>query len=182
MSRPGVRRVLHAASAGLLLCVPLWSWSIFRTVATVTACAAVALEAVRLASPAVSDAMARVVPVYRPTERGRPSGAMWLAVGFLLAAWFPPRLPALALLVGALADPAASYAGERWGNRSARKTVVGSLAFFVVAWAIALAVGTLWYKGVVIAAVGAALERWSGPLDDNLLVAPGTALSAWILG
>lgn len=182
MSRPGLRRVLHAASAGLLLFVPLWSWSVFRAVATATACTAVVLEAVRLTFPVASKALARVVPVYRQTEHSRPSGAMWLAIGFGLAAWFPPRLPALALLVGALADPAASFVGERWGNRSARKSAVGSLAFFVVAWAAALAVGTLWYKGLAIAAVATALERWSGPLDDNLLVAPGTALTAWLLG
>jgi hypothetical protein len=35
---------------------------------------------------------------------------------------------------------------------------------------------------VVGGAVGAmALERWSGPLNDNLVVAPGAALIVWLL-
>ena len=32
------------------------------------------------------------------------------------------------------------------------------------------------------AVVAAALERWSGPFEDNLLLAPGVAASVLILG
>ena len=31
------------------------------------------------------------------------------------------------------------------------------------------------------AALGAALERWSGPVNDNLLIAPGVGLIVWLL-
>ena len=79
------------------------------------------------------------------------------------------------VLVGALADPAASLVGARFGARTG-KSLVGSGAFVVVAFAILLSLGMS--IGTVLAAgvLGAVAERWPGRLDDNLLIAPVVAL------
>jgi dolichol kinase len=177
-----LRRLLHALSAALLLIVPLSSWKTFRIAVTGLAVAALLLDGLRVGVAAVGERLRRYVPVFRPVERRRPSGAAWLAAGLAVSAWFPPPAPLIAVLTGALADPAASFAGARLGRRQgAGKTAVGSGAFVLVAIGISVAAGVPWSRALVIAAVGMAVERWSGPIDDNLLVAPATAIAVWLL-
>lgn len=181
MTGPGLRRLMHAASATVLLLVPLASWQTFRVTAFVLAAFAVTAEGARLAVPAFRRALGRMVPVFRPREGNRPSGAMWLAVGFALAALTPAPAPAAGILVAALADPAASLVGT-WRRPAGRKTWRGTAAHAVVAVVVLAVLG--WPAPAVVcgAAVSSALERWSAGIDDNLLVAPVTALVVFILG
>ena len=134
------------------------------------AIAAVA-ETARLVSPRVAAALARVTGgAFRPAEARWPSGAGTLALGYALAWWlFPPAVAEAAMLVTALADPAAALVGSRFG-RGAAKSVPGSLACAGVA-AVVLAVLGVPPATLVVAAVGAAVaERapWRG--TDNLAV------------
>jgi dolichol kinase len=181
VSGPAVRRLIHAATASVLLLVPLTSWMFLRAALVVAAIVAVILEIARLRSTHFRRILTRLVPVFREHEGSRPSGAMWLVVGYALAALTPAPAPVAGLLVGALADPAASWAGSTW-SRGVGKTVAGSAAHFAVAAAVLYGVGCSWAAVAVGASLATAIERWPLGLDDNLLVAPLTALTAALLG
>ena len=179
MTARWLRPLLHAATALLLLTL-LQSWQALRGTLVLVGLLAVAFETLRLSRTDVRDFAARWVPVFRPQEAGRPSGAVWLFVGYALAAWMPVPAPAAAVVAGALADPAAALVGGRFG-RGRPKSWLGTAA------ALAVAAGGLWLLGLPPLAVAggglaaAALERWPGPINDNLLVAPGVGLVVWWL-
>jgi dolichol kinase len=141
---------------------------------------AVLIEMLRLANPRVEQWLASRVPVYRPREARRASGALWLAFGYAIAAWLPMPGPVAGILAGALADPAASWVGGCWGQ-GAPKSWAGSGAAFFVTVGVTIAVGATPSAGVAAGLVGAALERWSSPMDDNLLMAPAVAATVALL-
>lgn len=179
MTASGVRRLLHASTAAVVLLAPLLSWFVLRAVVLGVAAGAVLFEMMRLRVPSVGRRIHRLVPVYRDRERARPSGAMWLAVGYALAVLLPGPASAGGIVVGAVADPAASWLGSLGSVNGPKtpKTWRGSLTHFVVA---AAALATLGFPVVSVlagATVGTALERWPGALDDNLVIAPGVALT-----
>lgn len=180
MTAPSVRRLMHAATGTTLLLVPVVSWQLLRAVLIALAAVAVAVEVVRLRSPRFREMLAHRVPVFRAREAGRPSGAMWLAVGYALAALTPLPGPTAGILVGAVADPAAAWVGSRSGP-TGQKTGLGSATHFVVATALLLGLGCGWLTSVAAAVVATVLERWPLGLDDNLLVAPATALTVVLL-
>jgi dolichol kinase len=172
--RDGLRRALHASTAGLAL-LGLTSLGALRAVAVCLAVASVVVEFLRLRIPAVGRSLATRVPVYRDRERTRPSGAMWLALGYAIVVWLPPPAGVAGLLVGALADPAGALVGSRFG-RGARKSLPGSAAVAFTAAGAVLVVGLPLGTALLAGIAAAAAERWSGPLDDNLLVAPAAGL------
>lgn len=175
-----LRPALHAATALILLTL-LESARTFRAALIAAGLAAVIFEALRLALPAVQDLVARLVPVFRQREARRPSGAGWLFLGYALCAWLPLPAGMSAVLAGALADPAAAVVGARFG-KGLPKSWAGTLAAFAVAMVALLAVVKLNLPAAVLAAlVAALLERWPGPFDDNLLIAPGVGLTVWWL-
>lgn len=180
MTAPSLRRLLHAATGAALLLVPLFSWQLLRVVLIAAAVLAAVAEVVRLHSSGAGALLARRVPVFREREARRPSGAMWLAVGYALASLTPVPGPTAGILVGALADPAAAWVGSRRGS-TGRKTVLGSATHFVVALAVVFGTGAAWPISAAAAVVATALERWPLGLDDNLLVAPATALTVVLL-
>ncbi len=172
--RDGLRRALHASTA-VLAVLGLTSLGSLRAVTVCLAAAGVLVESLRLRIPAVRRSLERLVPVYRDRERTRPSGAMWLAVGYAIVVWLPPPAGVAGLLVGALADPAGALVGSRFG-RGARKSMVGSAAVALTAAGAVLVLGLPLRAAVLAGVAAAAAERWSGPLDDNLLVAPAAGL------
>ncbi len=185
MSGPALRRVLHVASAGVLLGA-LLPVQTFRLLVTGVVIAASVSEMIRLRAPAMAGRLAAAVPVFRPAERNRPTGAFWLALGYGAAVWVPMPAPVVAILCASVADPAASLAGSRW-RKGARKSWPGSLAALFAAASVTVLVVTLgrcdlpWRVVPAAAMAAAALERWSGPFDDNVIVAPGVAIATWVL-
>lgn len=179
MKAAALRPLLHASTAFLLL-TRLESWPAFRSALVLVGLAAVAFEVLRLTRREVHAHAARWLPVFRPDEATRPSGAAWLFVGYALVAWMPAPAPVAAVLAAALADPAAALVGGRFG-RGLPKSWPGTIA------ALAVAAGGSWLAGIPPVAAGAAgltaaaLERWSGPVNDNLLIAPGVGLVVWWL-
>lgn len=171
---------MHAASASLLVIDWFGSFELLRATLLLLAALAAALETVRLARPGVHDWLTRAVPAFRAAERGRPSGALWLAFGLAAASWFPPRAAIGGILAGALADPAASWIGGRLGG-GVPKSWAGSAAACAVILVIALLLRVSWPVAIAAALVGAGIERWSGPIDDNLVLAPGVALVLRVL-
>ncbi len=174
------RRAMHAAAAGLLLVAALGSWELFRVTVFALAALAAILETMRLSRPGFRDFLARQVPAFRPGERSHPSGALWLAFGLAAAAFFPAQAATVGVLAGTLGDPAASLVGSRLGGGKS-KSWAGSAAAFVVITLAALACHAGWRAALAAGLVGAALERWSPPLDDNLVIAPGVALVVRLL-
>lgn len=138
--------------------------------AALVAIAAVA-ETVRLASARAGGMVGRLAgSVFRPAEAGAPSGAGTLALGYALAWWlFPPAVAEAAIVVAAVADPAAAVVGSRFGRGEA-KSFPGSLACAGAA-ALVLAVFGVTPAALAVAAIGAAVaERapWRG--TDNVAV------------
>ncbi len=169
--REDLRRAVHAASGVL---GPLALWAPGRAggwLLGALALVALLLEAGRRARPAVRHAVdAAAGALFRPGEAAGVSGPTTLALGYA-AAWglFPARAAATAIVVAALADPAAALVGRRFA-RGGGKSLAGSLACALAAGAVILAAGA----GAAAAAAGAAAtalaERapWRGA--DNLLV------------
>ncbi len=179
MKADPLRALLHASTA-LLLVTLLSSWQALRAALVLTALAAVAFEALRLSRPEIRELAARWAPVFRPHEGARPSGAAWLFVGYALAGWMPAPAPVAAVLAGALADPAAALVGG-WFGRGQPKSWPGTIAAFGVATAALWVVGIAPLAAAAAGLAAAALERWSGPVNDNLLIAPGVGLVVWWL-
>jgi dolichol kinase len=117
-----------------------------------------------------------------PREATGPASSTWYALGILLAvAFFPAKAAVSGILVLALADPAASYVGRRWGRRPLLgATLEGSAVFAAVAFGILAA-----RHGVGIGAAAAVLltlaERLSWPLDDNLTIPVAGAAAVFLL-
>lgn len=141
---------------------------------------AVIVEALRLRVPVVGHALATVVPVYREREQRRPSGALWLAIGYALASWMPPGAAVAGIVAGGLADPAGAVVGARVG-RGTGKTVAGSIAVAATTLVVVGATGMPWAVAGGAAAVAALVERWPGPFDDNLLVSPAVGAAVMLL-
>ena len=182
MSPAGRRRILHAASGGVGVIAPIWSYAGLRIVLAGAAFLAVLVEIVRLSSPRVARFLGKAVPVYRDPERHRPSGAMWLALGYALAAWTPPPAPLGGILVAACADPAASLVGSwRTASPSGSKTWRGSMAHWLVAASLLLVVGVAVPTALAGALVATLVERWPLGLNDNLVVPPATALTIAVM-
>jgi dolichol kinase len=179
VTTPDLRRLLHAASAAVLL-PALHSAAALRVGLVWVAGLAALIEFARLASPRVREWLGALVPVFRPRETERVSGALWLAFGYVLAGWLAMPAPVAGILAGALADPAASWVGGRWGGGT-RKSWAGSGAALLVIVAVAVTVGARLETALAAGLVGAALERWSGPIDDNLVLAPGVAVAVALL-
>jgi dolichol kinase len=152
-----------------LVLVPLASWTVLRVTVVAVAIGALVFEIVRLRVPRVRARLAQLVPVYRSHEGRRPSGAMWLSVGYAIATLFPAPAPAAGILVGGLADPAASLVGSHGGGVG-QKTLRGSVAHLVVGVAALMALRLPWSTALGLGLLATAVERWSGPLDDNVTV------------
>lgn len=118
----------------------------------------------------------------RPRELHRVNSASvfaWTLTGVTILA--PMPAVQIGLLILALADPAASLVGKRWGSRKLwkQKSWAGSGAFFGVAFVCA-ALGFTWMAGLpaglslglgaVVAFASAGTELLSDRMDDNFTV------------
>ncbi|HSM60645.1 MAG TPA: hypothetical protein VK849_07590 [Longimicrobiales bacterium] len=181
------RRVFHAA-AGLSIAAVLTFLAPTRTVAAAIAGAVLALQltldVARLRFPALNEVFFRTFQhLVSPREARGIASSTWYTLGVLLAvAIFPMDAAVSGILVMALADPAASYLGRRYGRTPLfGGTVEGTLVFGVVCLAI-----LAWRHPTVPALVAAAVlpfvERHSWPIDDNLTVPVATATLVTLLG
>jgi dolichol kinase len=139
-------------------------------------------DLLRLRSEAVNWIIFRAFRVLlRPREVAWPS-ISWYMLGVFVVLWVPDATSVVpALLVLAVADPAAGVVGQRWGtHRVGKGTVEGSAAFFAAAVA-ALAPFAGIGGSLTVAAVGTVAEAAPTPLDDNLVIPVVTALGLWAL-
>lgn len=180
MTGPWLRRVLHAATASVLLVAEVVPRHQFRLIVWVIALLTILVDATRLRAPGLRRSLDRLLPVFRAGEQRRPSGAVWLWLGYAVAVLAPPAAACAGILVAALADPVAAAVGEGFRGPT-RKSVEGSVAGLFVAATILVALRLPWLVVLAGAVVAALLERWPGPFDDNLLVAPGVAATTAML-
>lgn len=126
----------------------------------------------------VRGSLKSVHAVARPTL-----GAIVFPIGLLLAAiavWSHPAAFSYAALVLAFADPAASLVGKRlhslsWRVPGGRKSVLGRVAFFAVAFALGTVFASVAGAGAILAAAGVAavvsgVEATLGFGLDNLVI------------
>jgi dolichol kinase len=149
----------------------------------VLAAFAFAMDLVRLRVPALNRLFFRALPALAsPRERSGIASSTWFLVGAALTlAFFPRAFAEAGILVLALADPAASWFGRRYGRRRfGSGTVVGSCLFGLVSaillWPVA---GIL--PALATAAAVTLVEAAPSGIDDNLLVPIVTAAALTLL-
>lgn len=175
------RRAFHAANGVAIAAVLVW-WPYSHAVAlgglaTIVA-ALLAFDLVRLRVTAANALFfGLLTPLASPREARGIASSTWYMMGITLAVAAAPGAVAVsAILVMALADPAASYYGRRWGRRPFMGgTVEGSAVFLLVALAVLLP-RHAFPVAAVVAVMATLLERRSWPLDDNLAVPVSCAL------
>lgn len=103
------------------------------------------------------------------------NGAVWVLVASVLTiVLFPPTVAAAALIIFLVGDAFAAIIGRPLGRtRLGRtgKSLEGTLAFIVTAFAATLPVpGLTWQTILIGALVGAGAELLPGPVNDNLRI------------
>lgn len=174
------RRLLHTMT-GVAVAAILSLSGITKGMAvlalTATAAALLLFDVIRLRSARLNELFFRVLrPLVTPREARRFASSTWYALGMLLAVALFPRVAAISgILVISVGDPAASYAGRRWGRRRfLGGTLEGSLVFLVASLCV-LATRHPPHVALVAALVATLAERLAWPLDDNLVVPVVTA-------
>ena len=157
-----------------------------------------ALEALRRFSPPLNAVLMRMFHrVAHAHEHHGVNSTTWFLTAIpVLVVTVSPLAASVAVMVLALADPAAGIVGRRWGRTRLRasRSLEGSLTFLVTACATAFAVllayaPALSWPSAALVAVGAAVpaalaELFSTRLDDNFTVplAAGIGASLVLMG
>jgi dolichol kinase len=172
------RRLVHLASGALGPAAVLAGPAAAPAFAGLLVVAGAA-EAARLRSPRAREAIGRVVgALFRPGEAHGISGATTLLLGFAVTWWlFPPAVAARAMVVTAVADPAAATVGRYAGSRG-RKSWAGSVACAAAAALVLIAWGVAAPAAGATAVVAAAAERvpWRGVDNVTIPLAVAAAL------
>jgi len=180
----GRRRTLHLASAflGLAAQAGILPGGTMTALLLALMASALLLEALRRRNHKVNAVLARAsLGALRPAEHDGLTGATWLAVGYAVT-WLvaPASVAARAIVVAAVADPAAALVG-RWAvPAGGRKTAAGSAGAFVAALAVLWALGTGWRGTLAGAATATLAERVPGRGLDNLVIPLSTAAALWM--
>ncbi|AUX23796.1 hypothetical protein SOCEGT47_043260 [Sorangium cellulosum] len=200
---PSVRPTNHARSLwhvgsglavlGLAQLLPERGW--LAALSGAFAAAAWSLEIARRVSERVNERLMRLFRlVAHPHERYRVNSSTWYMTALFLLALFGTRLSqSIAIVVLAVADPAAAYIGRRFGRTRLleNRSLEGTLAFFVVGGLGALAVlGALGpaslssrlFLAAVAGLAGAATELFSSRLDDNFTIPVAVATAVTLAG
>jgi dolichol kinase len=133
-------------------------------------------------------------PIARPREYHAVNSSTWylMALCLITPLFSQPAVCAGVLILG-LADPAAAWFGKKYGKTKLyrQKSVVGTLAFFAVAFAAAsayfvglhaeLSLGRCLAGAALAGAAGAVAELFSERIDDNFTVPIAAVLAASIL-
>lgn len=181
------RRLLHALSGILLAWLPAAAGLSRPAVVGLLGgflLLLLAADVVRLRAPRVNALFFSLFPsMASPREEERLASSTWYVLGALIVyALFPSHVAAPAILVLALADPAASVLGRLLPSRALGKgTIGGSVVFLLVTMAV-LGPAVGWVAALVVALGVTLVEVLPWPLDDNLTVPVAAAAFLWIVG
>jgi dolichol kinase len=193
-----IKRSLVHALSGVLALVSIQFFmnrtGLIITASSLTLVAAI-LEIGRRISPAMNAALMRGLgPIAHPHEYTRVNSATWYASALLILAVTIPDLvsASVAVLVLALADPAAATIGRRFGRVKlfANRSLEGSLTFLVVAFLATLGVlgnfgpdmlsfGAAAAVAGIAAFVGAVVELFTRGIDDNFTIPLGVGFATY---
>jgi dolichol kinase len=176
----------------LLRFLPGRSWLIGLSLSF--AVAAWTMEIARRRSDDVNERLMRLFgKVAHPHERYRINSSTWYTTALFLLALFAPMPAAeLAVLVLAVADPAAALVGRRFGKTRLRagRSLEGTVAFFAVGSAVSLglllalhplALPVTLTLAVTAGLSGALAELYSTRLDDNFTIPVTVALAVGLV-
>lgn len=142
-------------------------------------------EGTRKISPAWNERVMRLFsPIAHPYEVNTINSGTWYVTALFVLALFQNQLAAaVAVVVLALADPAAALIGRRFGTIGLvnNRSLQGTGAFFVVGAVASLLVVWVFHAGqlteakalcvcLIAAFVGALAELFSSRVDDNLSI------------
>jgi len=118
----------------------------------------------------------------RQSEQDRFNGSTFLCLAFFIVILLFPRTVAItAMLFLSLGDAAAELGGKHFGRlKIFGRSLEGTLAFFLVAFAVAYSLLDDWRVALLGALAGALVELLSFEVDDNLTVPIGSALALWL--
>lgn len=145
---------------------------------------ALVLEGLRRRRPSLNATLSRwSFGALRPAENSGLTGATLLALGYA-GTWLlaPPAMAAPAMIVVAVADPAAAAVGRMAVPAGGRKTLAGSAGAFTAAAAVLAACGSGWRGALAAAAAAALAERIPGRGVDNVAIPLATAAALWVVG
>jgi len=181
------RRVFHAASGVVIVFVPFlagWSRGTTLTLLTIALFAGLALDVTRLRTTRVNRVFFRFFSgLASPREARGLASSTWYALGALVSfTLFPPPLAGGAILLLAVADPAAGVVGRLVGRRPFGKgTIEGTATFWVVGTAVLVPlVG--WPLAALASAAAALSEIAPGLVDDNLVIPVVAGAVLWLGG
>ena len=180
------RRIFHMVSGLAMALLPaLLGWTRGGTLGVlfVLLVIAVALDVQRLRRPELNRTFFQVLrPLVSAREAAGIASSTWYLVGGLLTyLLFPPIYAILAILVLAVADPAAAVVGQNLGGRRiGTGSVSGTTTFFLVATVI-LWTGTGSPVAAVVALAVALLETVPTGIDDNLVIPLSTGILLTLL-
>jgi len=172
--QPG-RRLFHAAN-GLLIAGALYLLAPSRYLSLPllggVALALLALDLVRLRHEPLNRLFFRLLrPFASPREAEGVASSTWYMVGCTLAvALFSPAVAVQAILLLALADPAAGYAGRRWGRRRLGTGTGLGTAVFLLTGTLTLLPWVPLPGAILVSAGVAAAELLPWKVDDNLVI------------
>jgi dolichol kinase len=169
-----LRKLIHLAMA-VVPAVGWWlSYEWALALAGLLVVVSMAIEASRRWWPWINRLLWRLLPtVFRAWEDQGVLGSTWFVVGMMpTLLLFGRDAGNTAVLFLAWGDPAAEFAGQRWGRVGQVKTLAGSLGCLgacLVAGLVGVGLGGLSPWAALAGAVVATLvERWPPPPDDNV--------------
>ena len=181
------RRLMHAANGiGIVACLVLLPFppSVVVWTLTVVLAVLVLVDVLRLRNSRLNELFFRLFTCLASTREAHGvASSTWYVLGVVLTlVLFPSEASVPAVLVLALADPAAGYVGGRWGRlRLGRGTLEGSTAFFAVAASLLLLLAEP-RAALVTAGVVTVVEPLPWRVDDNLTIPLAAGASLWALG
>ncbi len=164
------------------------------TVLILASLGAVVLEITRVRIAALNRFVISIFgPLMREHEKTNWTGFTYLILGVLIiVVLFPHDIVTLSLLFLAIADPAASYFGIRYGKDRlwGQKSLQGSIAAFFACGLTSMVYYTVHHLmldrllivGILSGLAGAIAEAAPlGQLDDNLVLPVLSALQLWLI-
>lgn len=181
------RRLFHAGSGVVLATLPVaaglsrtWVLALLSGLLLVL----LAADVLRLRTPRINALFFSLFPsMASPREAARVASSTWYVLGVLCVyALFSWHVAVPAILVLALADPAASTLGRIAGRRRLGKgTLEGGLVFLLVSLGV-LVPSVGWVPGLVVAVGVTLVELLPSRLDDNLTIPLAAAAFLWMVG
>jgi dolichol kinase len=175
------RRLVHLATGAAAFATTLVPDRATSLILGLLLGVAVVAELARRRSAAVRDIIEWAGgSMLRPAERKRVTGPTLLVAGYALA-WFlfPAAVAMPAMVVAAVADPAAALVGRRLGRRPGRKSLAGSVAAYLAAAGALIALAVPLTAAAAAGVVAALAER--APEVDNVAVPVATATALQVL-